>query len=69
MALDVVTAGLALGDDALKAALTLQAELNTQAEIAAKTAREIQTKLDLINYLIAKGTPDALLEIQKLAAG
>ena len=61
-------AALQAGTEVLKSAEMIQGELNSQAEQAAKVARELQARVDRVNYLITLGTPEALDEIRKLGA-
>ena len=63
-----VGAALQAGTEVLKSAEMIQGELNSQAEQAAKVARELQARVDRVNYLITLGTPEALDEIRKLGA-
>jgi predicted transglutaminase-like cysteine proteinase len=53
MATDAVTAGLDLASQVTKAALQLQAERNTAAELAKEQSRQLQRVKDQINRLIA----------------
>ena len=53
MATDAITAGLDLASQVTKAALQLQAERNTAAELAKKQAEQLQAVKDLINKLAA----------------
>jgi hypothetical protein len=64
---DVGAVATAVGDLA-SAAAQLQSEKNTAAEVEMKTAAILQAQMDRIVELLDAGTPEALLEIRKIAA-
>ena len=65
MAVDAITGGLAVADDAIKFGLQKDQQLNTPAAVAAKGAGEVQALKDAIMGAIEK---DDLDEIRRLCA-